>query len=230
MDKMEELCIGVSNINENALLQKEGISNFSNLKADSKQKQTVNIKVNAQGYLQKSKTNCLETVNNKVTIIGDSVALGARKKLSEAIPNSQVDTKGNRSILDGYNLLMEIQNANQLGEYVVIALGTNGCDNADLYVEKIISDIDQGHRLIFVTPFDGHWNSSWRSYKTMQYLHEIRDKYPFVTIADWFEEISKQPQLLGADKTHIGGNEVAINLFTNKIIEGLKTASSKPAK
>lgn len=124
-------------------------------------------------------------------MVGDSVALGARKTLLEIIPNVFIDTKGNRSLLYGYNLLTAWQNSNTLGEYVIVALGTNCCENWELYINKIIDEIEPGHRLIFVTPFDGHWSGSWRSYKTTQYLRSIRDKYTYVTIADWCEEISK---------------------------------------
>ena len=169
-------------------------------------------------------------INAKVTIIGDSVALGARKKLMECIPNSSIDTKGSRSLSVGYSLLMDLQNSDNLGEYVVIALGTNGCNDANSYIDKIINEINPGHRLIFVTPFDGHWNESWKSYKTMQYLRDIGNNYPYVTIADWAAEISKQPQLLGADKTHIGGNTTAIDMFVNIILDGINKASCKPAK
>lgn len=212
LDKIKGLKTGVDNITEETSLQKECMP-ATQVKSILKTAAALDTRIKAN-----------------VTIIGDSITLGARKRLLESIPNSAVDAKGSRSLLDGYNLLMDMQKSESLGEYVVISLGTNGISDANLYIEKIIDELSPGHKLVFVTPFDGHWNETWKSYKTMQYLRTLKDKYPFVTITDWAEEISKQPQLLGADKTHIGGNSEAINLFINKIVEGLNEAASRRAK
>lgn len=165
-----------------------------------------------------------------ITVIGDSVALGARKNIIDTIPNTYADTKQNRNLQQGYSVIMELQKQGILGEYVVVALGTNGCNTWKTYIDKIITDIEPGHRLLFVTPYDGRWNPSWISYKTTEYLRSIKDTYSFVTIVDWASEVSKDPSLVGADKIHIGGYVKGIKAFTNKIIEGIDEASKKSAK
>lgn len=244
IDKLEDLKVRVDNINEEPFIQKNGIQNFDNLENNSSYSQALEVKQEKerlQNYesLSDKKSEKVEdfqidknllSESVKVTIIGDSVALGARKKLKEIIADSYVDTKGNRSLLDGYNILMELQKSNNLGEYIVIALGTNGCDNWDLYIKKIIDELFPGHRLIFVTPYNGNWNETWKSYQTMQYLRDIKDKYYFVTVADWADKISKTPELLGSDKTHIGGNATAINMFVDTILEGMNDSAAKNVK
>lgn len=228
VDNFETLKSGIDKFNSEPVVQKEGISGFDKLDADSRQKNTVQTKT----------TSDLEIIipaeqpptNINVTMVGDSVALGARKKLLEAIPNAFIDTKGSRSLSDGYCLLTEWQKSSALGEYIVVALGTNGCEDWESYINKIIDELEPGHKLIFVTPFDGHWNESWRSYKTTQYLRSIKDKYAYVTIADWCEEISKRPDLLGSDKTHIGGNATAIQMYVNVVLNGIKSAEAKNVK
>ena len=53
---------------------------------------------------------------------------------------------------------------------------------------------------------------------------------PLRSIADWCEEISKQPGLLGSDNTHIGGNSTAIQMFANVVVNGIKSAEAKGVK
>ena len=166
-----------------------------------------------------------------VTVVGDSVSLGARKSLVASIPNCVADTEGSRQIWQGYDLIMQLQSQGTLREYVVVSLGTNQNKNAFEKIDQIIADIAPGHRLIFVTPYNGRYldqSNLW--YKTGVYMREQAEKYPFVTVADWAREIEKQPQLLGSDKIHVGGNETAISLYTNCVIDGINRAKDKPAK
>ena len=217
IDKIENLKQELDNLNQNAFSQKEGIGKFNDLEIVFDQtKKVENIKDNQK--LNKK---------TKITVIGDSVALGARKKLKEIFENSNIDAKGNRSMADGYDLIKNMHNSNILGQYVVIALGTNGCENWKSIIDEIIAEFSTSYRLIFVTPYDGYWNKSWKSYQTAQYLNEIKESDERITIADWAENISSHPDLLGSDKTHIGGNQAAIDLFVETISQAIDKASSK---
>lgn len=232
IDKINDFKKGIDNLNKDPFLQKDGIKNFDNLDINTTQKQNVE-NLSSKRKLSKPQqgtSNSISNINAKITVIGDSVALGARKKLAETLGNAYIDTQGSRSIFDGYNIIKGLQNSNSLGEYLVIALGTNGCENWNAYIDKIIEEIPAGHRLIFVTPYDGHWTETWRSYKTMQYLRGIKNKYPFVTVVDWAAKISTCPELLGSDKTHIGGNETAIKMFVDTVVEGINEAAAKNPK
>jgi hypothetical protein len=156
--------------------------------------------------------------------------MGARRDLIDKIPNCYVDAEGNRQIWQGYNLIMDLQKQDRLREYIVVALGTNGNTNAPDKIEQIIADVMPGHRLVFVTPYDGRATPSWSSYKTAEYMRTLPDKYPFVTVADWVEVITPQARLLGSDKVHISGSQTAIDLYTGCIIDALGVAAGKPAK
>ena len=169
----------------------------------------------------------LSDFENKITMIGDSVTLGARKKLKETFENSDVDAKGSRSIADGYDLIKNMQASNTLGRYIVIALGTNGCENWKSSIDKIIQEFSNSYRLIFVTPYDGYWNESWKSYQTAKYLKELKENNAHITIADWAENISSHLDLLGSDKTHVGGNQAAIDLFVETISKAIDEAVCK---
>lgn len=292
IDKIENLKVGINNINEEPVLERYGIYNFDILDINSKQKQKVSltpipeekkvidnpiVKTNEDENKTQVPNNSLNVPDGKemvekpnnvsaeeeaisvvednsstvdnikeeavpisseipieepktITVIGDSVALGARKNIIDTIPNTYADTKQNRNLKQGYSVVMELQQQGTLGEYVVIALGTNACNEWKMYIDKIINDIEPGHRLLFVTPYDGRWNPSWISYKTTEYLRSIKDSYSFVTIIDWAADVSANPSLVGADKVHIGGYVKGIKAFTNKIIQGLDEASKKTQK
>ena len=171
-----------------------------------------------------------EGVLGGTIIIGDSVCLGAYSALQASIPDCYVNAQGSRNLTQGYYQLMQWQAEDRMREYVVVALGTNADGNYAASIEAIIAGVQPGTRLIFVTPYDGRWDSSWTSYKTMQYIRSLPGRYSFVTVADWAALIEPNRHLLGGDSVHIGGNTTAINMYVNCIIGAINVASSKPAK
>jgi hypothetical protein len=150
--------------------------------------------------------------------------------LLDTIPDSHVDANYSRQMAHGYEILMQWQREDRLREYVVIALGTNGNVNAQDMIEKIIDGLDPGHRLIFVTPYDGRGNPAWMSWVTAEYMRPLPDRYPFVTVADWADLIHPYRHLLQSDYVHMNGRETAINLYTTLIVESIFLASQKPPK
>ena len=165
-----------------------------------------------------------------ILVLGDSVLLGARTALLDAVPGIAVDAEGSRQMWQGYEYIMELQEEGALQEYVVIALGTNGNENSFEYVDKIIADINPGHRLIFVAPYNGQGGERSVTYRTAVYIRGMPELYDFVTVADWSALILPDPEIIGFDRIHIGGNDTAIELFVNCIIDALQIAGTKPAK
>jgi len=168
-------------------------------------------------------------VGGGVTILGDSISVDARLALIESIPNCAVDALSSRSIAEGYNLMMEMQQKGTLREVVVIALGTNGVDDFADYVQKIIDDIAEGHRLVFVVPFDGRTPDYGRAYRTAMLEREIAPQYEFVTLADWRAAIDTQTKLLASDTVHLGTNE-SRRIYVGVITEAVRAAAHGPAK
>jgi len=169
-------------------------------------------------------------VAGKVTIIGDSVCLGAADSLTKNIANTTVDAKVSRPLADGVKIMQELINSGTLGEYVVIALGTNGTNSYQSLINKMIGTLPYGHKLILVTPFDGRWNPSWASYKTCQYIRSIKDKYSYVTVADWAAKIAGHVNYLASDKIHIAYKNNAISIYVSNIQSALDAAKNKAAK
>jgi peptidoglycan/LPS O-acetylase OafA/YrhL len=169
-------------------------------------------------------------ISGGVTVIGDSVSLGAQAALIKTIPDCYVDSVVARPVSAGLNILTNMQNSGELKEYVVIALGTNGTNNYAKLMTQIIDAIDPGHRVIFVTPFDGRSNENAKILNaTAEWMRGLPDEYAFITIADWNALISPQVSLLAGDKVHMGG-QTSMSLYADLIAEAVYAASLKPAK
>ena len=146
------------------------------------------------------------------------------------IPNCVVDADVSRPLRAGEGIITRMQNRGELREYVVIALGTNGTNNYARLMTDIIEAINPGHRVIFVTPFDGRSNNNARAVaNTVVWMRDLPDLYDFVTLADWNALIAPQQNLLAGDKVHMGG-QASRNLYAELILDAINAASLKPAK
>jgi len=165
-----------------------------------------------------------------VTIIGDSVPLGAQATLVSVIPNCAVDAAVNRTVLDGLSLVRSMQETGELREYVVVALATNGTWSYDTQLTSLIEAINPGHRVIVVTPFDGRSNDNgWIVNETAKWIRELPAMYDYVTVADWNALISVQQNLLAGDRVHMGG-QTSMRLYADMVAEAIGIAAQKPAK
>ncbi|MFJ6957813.1 MAG: acyltransferase family protein [Ligilactobacillus animalis] len=165
------------------------------------------------------------------TIIGDSVTLGSRSYLLEHMTDVDIDAEGNRTMNLAYDVLMNLQNSGQLRKNVVICIGTNSLDDYQEQTQKVINDLKPGHHLIFITPHDGHADSSYNSYKLGVWERTLPSKYKFITIGDW-DQVARAHQEVfeGTDGTHFGGREDASKLYLDCIQDALKRAEKTPVK
>jgi hypothetical protein len=159
-----------------------------------------------------------------VTIIGDSVVMGAAGALSAALEGAYIDVEGSRRMEQVYSLIEQLQTDGLLGEYVILGLATNVfVMDSPQGARYIAEHIPAGHRLIFITGY-GHTG--------VQVLNEtlwaLESEYSYVTVADWYSIAAENPNMLSGDHTHIAGNDQAISLYTNCVIEAITRASTKP--
>ncbi|MCL2106739.1 MAG: acyltransferase [Oscillospiraceae bacterium] len=168
-------------------------------------------------------------VGGGVTILGDSICVDARSMLIKTIPNSAVDAKSSRSLVEGYRIMAEMQKSGALRKTVVVALGTNNEAGWADYVQKMIDELPLGYRLVFVTPFDGRTPKHGGAYNTAVRLRELPEKYDFVTVADWNAAINQKVSLLGSDKVHLG-DPASREIYVATIADAVRRASNGPPK
>ena len=177
-------------------------------------------------------------VSDGVTMIGDSVNLRASDYLKQVMPDIQMDALVSRNLDSGLKVY-ETDIANRvLLKNVVIALGTNSSNNYQELLDKFVQELPKGHRLIFVTPYDGREanDSNSVTVQTRQYELELAKKYDYVYIADWYKVAIDNPAIwAGTDSVHFGlesdgSINVGGNLYANVVKEAVDQANQGPVK
>ena len=177
-------------------------------------------------------------VSDGVTMIGDSVNLRASDYLKQVLPDIQLDALVSRNLDSGLKVY-ETDIANRvLLKNVVIALGTNSSNNYQELLDKFVQELPKGHRLIFVTPYDGREanDSNSVTVQTRQYELELAKKYDYVYIADWYQAAIDNPAIwAGTDNVHFGlesdgSIDVGGNLYANVVKEAVDQANQGPVK
>lgn len=177
-------------------------------------------------------------VSDGVTMIGDSVNLRASDYLKQVLPDIQLDALVSRNLDSGLKVY-ETDIANRvLLKNVVIALGTNSSNNYQELLDKFVQELPKGHRLIFVTPYDGREanDSTSVTVQTRQYQLELAKKYDYVYVADWYQVAVDNPEIwAGTDNVHFGlesdgSIDVGGNLYANVVKEAVDQANQGPVK
>lgn len=162
-----------------------------------------------------------------ISVIGDSVALGPKNYLESSVSNLSVDAKGSRLLEVGADVIRELRQQNQLGEYVVVALGTNNQDSPKYYLKEILKAIPAGRKVVFVTPYNGRDNLTY----VAEAMRKIAKANKYIAIMDWQAFSEKHPEFYeGTDKIHFYGKEDAYKAYKNLLMEALQEAKKKGAK
>ena len=170
-------------------------------------------------------------VKKGVSVIGDSVTLGVRQAILDQIGDSRVDAEGGRRMEQANEVMKKQQQKKLLREYVIIACGTNTFDDYEKRTEELIAALEPGHKLIFVTPYDGRADETWDSQKLAEYERTLPEKYPFVMIADWNKLAPQHKEIFAeSDTTHFAGNPEGEKIYLEMLQKALTEAKDKPAK
>lgn len=135
-----------------------------------------------------------------VTAIGDSVMLGTVEALEKDIPNLQViDAQEGLQVSDGIYILRQRRAAGQLGDVVIVHLGTNGTFTAEQFDEmmEVLSGVS---RVILVNDkVPLQWEES-----NDQVIAEGVRRYPKQAIlVDWRAASTNLPDLFWDDGIHL---------------------------
>ncbi len=157
-----------------------------------------------------------KVTGDQVSVIGDSVTLAAKSKLTKALPGVDVDGKVSRAAPQGLEMINSWSKSGRLRPYVVIALATN-TNLSQSMGEKIISAVGD-RKLVFVTGY-GPRSDDW-IWQSNQTIKSLALKYPDkVQVADWAEAIKPHPDYLAKDSTHPDGRGAAI--FAATVVDAL---------
>ncbi|MCL1895243.1 MAG: hypothetical protein FWG03_01705 [Clostridiales bacterium] len=159
-----------------------------------------------------------------VTLIGDSVPLGASERIAETLGSVTIDAEVSRHMGFGAEIVEDYASRGELGEYVIIALFTNVHSFTEPATNQTLEAIPPGHRVIAVTPFG---NPGLEEYARM--VRDLPLFYDYVTVADWNAAIRDQNYMLSKDNIHVNGRD-SCQIYANLLSLAIEQAGRKPAK
>ena len=151
--------------------------------------------------------------------MGDSVMLGARKSLEQAIPGITIDAAVARFPGAFLGPLKRYQAANKLGSTVIVHPGTNGVLPESMLREML--DILKTHdRVVLV---NDNMPRTWRNPNNNVITNVVKD-YPNVVLVDWYTASHGHPEYFVSDGVHLTSKGAAA------YAQLIKAAAEAPAK
>src|SRR5918994_1553576 len=137
--------------------------------------------------------------NARVTAIGDSVMLGAQTSLRRFLGDRlQMDANVSRHFSEGLDVVRRLHDAGQLGDEVVIHLGTNGSIPED-QLDEMLRFLSGVKRVILVnTRVDRPWEQP-----DNDAIAAAAPRYPNAVLLDWYSAASQHPEYLVQDGVHL---------------------------
>ena len=131
-----------------------------------------------------------------VFAVGDSVMLGSAKKLTAR--GVVVDAAKNRQPLDALQIFNYYKATKQLGDTVIIHLGTNGTTKAVIY-DRLMEPLAGVKKVIVLT-----CRVPTREYEKINndIIYALPARYPNVQVLDWYTLSKDHPEWFAKDKVH----------------------------
>jgi peptidoglycan/LPS O-acetylase OafA/YrhL len=137
--------------------------------------------------------------NARITAIGDSVMLGAQNALHRFLGDRfQMDANVSRHFGEGLDVVRRLHAAGQLGDEVVIHLGTNGAIPED-QLDEMLRLLSGVKRVVVVnTKVDRPWEQP-----DNEAIAAAVPRFPNVVLLDWYAAASQHPEFLVQDGVHL---------------------------
>ncbi|MYK25589.1 MAG: acyltransferase, partial [Dehalococcoidia bacterium] len=152
----------------------------------------------AEGPEPASRMVAGDSINVRVTAIGDSVMLGAAHQLAEDIPGIDLDASVGRQVSQAIRLLKERKANGQLGDVVLLHLGNNGTFTAKQF-DQIMEVAGPERRVVFLTL---RVSRSWEQGNN-EVIREGVERHEGAFLVDWRAAIEERPEVLWKDGTHL---------------------------
>ena len=148
---------------------------------------------------EEAKAAIEKTMNGEdVSVIGDSVTVGASAALQKSLPGIAVDAQVSRSILTAPGIVAQMKAEGRLRKYVVISLNTNSATTVGEY-EQIAAAAGDGHVLVIINAYG---DREWIPVANQAASDYVR-KHPTDSIlVDWNSAIAAHTDWLGPDGIH----------------------------
>ncbi|PDZ46992.1 acyltransferase family protein [Bacillus wiedmannii] len=133
-----------------------------------------------------------------VTAIGDSVMIDITPYLKNTFPDIRIDAQIGRQLSKAIPEVKQLKNEGNLGNYVIIGLGTNGAFTTEQLV-SLIKLIGNERKIIFInTRVPRPWESI-----VNERLKITASEYPNVTLVDWYAASTGKRDYFAPDGVHL---------------------------
>ncbi|MED1463842.1 MULTISPECIES: acyltransferase family protein [Bacillus] len=148
---------------------------------------------------ESKEVNSEQTKNSlTVTAIGDSVMVDITPYLKNAFPDIRIDAQIGRQLSKAIPVVEQLKNDGNLGNYVIIGLGTNGAFTTEQLV-SLINLIGNERKIIFInTRVPRPWESI-----VNERLKVTTSKYPNITLVDWYAASAGKRDYFAPDGVHL---------------------------
>ena len=153
-----------------------------------------------------------------VLMIGDSVSLRTVPVFEQTFPYGHIDAAKNRQFTTGMDLLDGYLANNQVGNVVVMALGTNGVVSTQ-QLDALVQKLGEKRRIVLVnTRSPQPWVEP-----TNKAMSECASKHDNVRVIDWHGLSEGKDDLFDGDGTHLStkGAEYYIGLIQDAVSDAL---------
>jgi hypothetical protein len=159
-----------------------------------------------------------------VTLIGDSVVLGAVDQIEELLPDIEMLARTDRGLSgEGLDLLKEEEADGKLKDIVVLSLGTNSLEKED--IDNALSVIGTERQIVFVNAYRGGAEKYIEQINKI--IQDAADAHPDTfTVVDWYGYVTDNPDIgLAGDKCHL--TESSAKDYADLIVKGIDEARAK---
>jgi len=138
--------------------------------------------------------------SSRVSAIGDSVMLGVSMtgELERAANNLDTDAQVGRQVSAAIDILRQRRAADQLGEVVVVHLGTNGTFTSEQF-DEMMGVLAGVRKVVFVNV---KVPRSWEQSNNAVLADGVR-RYPNTVLVDWHAASAGRPDLFWDDGIHL---------------------------
>ena len=133
----------------------------------------------------------------QVTALGDSIMLGAAPELRRNIANLEINAKVSRFFFEGTEILRQLRSAGQLGDVVIIHLGSNGGISSKQF-DDMMKQLAGVRRVIFVNVKAAR---EWEA-PNNRIIADGVQRYPNTVLVDWHGATVDHPELFWDDGVH----------------------------
>ena len=146
----------------------------------------------------------IRAANGPVSVIGDSVVLGARSAIKDAIPGARVDAKVSRMPGGFTGRVKKLDRRVKLANVVVVHPATNGVINAKI-LRGILDPLTDYERVVIV---NASVPRSWEK-QNNKVIAKVTPDYPNVVVADWKSASNGRSDYFVSDGVHLTGSGAA---------------------